>query len=325
MSESNQLGRYLLTLQELARLQGCEVAQLAERFTAEELVSLPGNRRALSFEAVRRYLQQQGHTYRSLVVAHVNLRGGVGKTTSSISLATRAVEYGYRTCLLDLDPQASASLAFNAEAGEGQPIFYDIWPQPAQIEAALVQIDPQLWLLPSSLDNTLLDSALQRPADQKQAVGALCRQLQQLGFDLIVIDAPPALNTAVISTICAVDLLVIPLAADSFSFRGVELTLQEVRSICDAFGVTLPKIQTLLVRYDGREVLNRQALERLQRDYRDYQLPVHIRTSTRLGRVLERRETIFAESRKDPARDDYDAYTRELLSIQLSAFEGALE
>ena len=308
--------RYLLTAAELAKLSGHTLQGLTRILPKERLYHLAGGKLGIPLDEVRAFLEQRGTRYHFTSVAHINLRGGIGKTTSSICLATRAAQYGFKTCLLDLDPQASASLAFAVMADADTALFYDVWQRPAEtLVPALIQVDAALYLLPSSLDNTLLDASLQKPADQKRAVQEVCRVLRAHGFDLVVIDCPPALNTAVISSVCAVDHVVIPMSADAFSFRGLDLTLQEIGSICDAFQLRPPALHTLLTRYNKRESLNAAALERLRNEYAEYQLPMVIRASTALSKALERRETVFADLRQDPAREDYDAYTRHLLGI----------
>ncbi len=250
------------------------------------------------------------------VVAHMNLRGGVGKTTASITLATRAAQYGLRTCLLDLDPQGSASLAFDAVPADGDPIFLDVWADPGRtLPGALVSIQDGLALLPSNLENALLDASLARPTQQKDAVAGVCARLRDLGYDLVVIDCPPALGTAVISTICAADRIVIPCGSDPFSLKGVELTLQEARAIRETFALGDPDVSILYSRYDRREKMADASLEELRGRYNGAVLPTLIRTSTDYAKALGRRETVFASSRPSRAREDYDAYTRRILDL----------
>jgi len=313
---SLEMPTYFLTLRELSKIARQSHQKLMAEFDQTDLYVLPGGKFGLPFNIIRDFLTKRGVNYDFKVIAHMNLRGGIGKTTSAVSLATRAAQYGYKTCILDLDPQASASLTFGLEAGERDLLFYDVWQQPERSLAnALKKVDDHLYLLPSSLDNSLLDAALQRPGDQKKAVTRSCDVLKQQGFDLVVIDCPPALGTAVISSVCAAHDLVIPLANDAFSFRGLDLTLSEIKEICNAFNLDEPTIHTLLVKVDKRESLTKQAITRLQTDYKSYQMPMHIRTSTVFAKVLDEGKTIFARSTQDMAHQDYDHYSRYLLNI----------
>ena len=310
--------RYLLTLTELAKLTKIPYKTLQKNWDKKELIQLSGGKLGIPFDVIRAYLQQKGVDYHFRKLVHLNLRGGVGKTTSSISVATRAVQYGFKTCILDLDPQASASLAFDVIAEDDDPLFYDVWQNPTEtLAGSLKQLDDHLYLLPSSLDNSLLDASLQRPMEQKNAVTKVCDALRDQGFDFVVIDCPPTLGSAVISSICAADELVIPLTCDIFSFRGLELSLQEIHAICETFNIPLPNIYALLVKYSKRKKLYQEALTRLEQDYPDYQLPFYIHTSSHIEHSLKLKQTIFATNRTDPAREDYDRYTRHLLNIQI--------
>jgi len=310
---------YVLTTQELAHVCQCKPHTLVKAFNKTELYHLPGGKLGIPPLLVRAYLQARGVDYSFVVLAHVNMRGGVAKTTSTISLATRAAQYGFKTCILDLDSLGSVSLAFDSAPVGNDLIFHDIWkkPQP-HLPAVLKRIDEFLYLLPSSLDNGLLDTELREPQQQRDAVYNVCKALQQSGFDLIVIDCPPALSAVVISTICAADAIIIPVAGDAFSFTGLDVTLHEIKSICQTFSLELPDVRILPIRYQEHERVSSNALVRLQESYEEFLLPVQIRSSTLFDQALEMRQSVFANARKSPAREDYDQYVRYLLGIDLA-------
>ncbi|MCJ7594163.1 MAG: ParA family protein, partial [Desulfobacterales bacterium] len=184
---------------------------------------------------------------------------------------------------------------------------------------ALKKVRDGLFLLPSSLDNSLLDSVLMNPASQKNAVKDVCRELKKIGFDLVVVDCSPSLNSAVISTVCAAHTLVIPVSSDILSFRGLELTLGEVMSICKSFGLKRPQIKILYTRHDRRERISNEALKRLSKLYQTYLIPAVIRTSTDYSKALEKRVSIFDAGGKTKAKEDYDRYARYILGIEAKA------
>ncbi|MFH1490120.1 MAG: ParA family protein, partial [Pseudomonadota bacterium] len=305
-----------LTISELAELAGRTAGQIHAVWSEKDLAEGTGYAGKIPPKLAREYLSKNGVDYSFRVLAHMNLRGGVGKTTSTVSLAMRASQLGFHTSVLDLDPQGSSSLAFDKIPEDDDPIFYDIWQNASEMtRGSLKEIQESLFILPSSLDNSLLDSALVKPALQKNTVKNVCDELERIGFDLVVVDCPPSLTGAVVSTVCAADVIVIPVCSDTFSFKGLELTLNEVSSICSTFGIREPIVKVLYTKYDRREKISEDALLRLQRDYRDYLIPVVIRTSTEYSKALEKRETIFSTGRKGRAREDYDRYTRTILGL----------
>ena len=305
---------YVVSVEDLAKETGWTVEKVLSQLTPEELVSRVGGRMAVLPEASRRLLKLAGRKFPFRVMTCANLKGGIGKTTTALALATRAASLGYRTVVVDLDPQASASLAFGVEAQEGDAIFLDLWSKPEDhLPGALYQIQPGLSLLPSSLENSLLDSNLVHPSMQKKAVREVTQVLRKAGFDLVVLDCPPSLGAATISALSAADRLIIRVGSDAFSFKGLALTLAELEAIADTFNLPLPERSVLFVRYDQRETIARNALERLRREYKKYLAPKPIRTSSIFGKVLEERTTIFYRARKHPVREDYIAFFRTIL------------
>jgi chromosome partitioning protein len=311
--------KYIITMAELEGLTRQSSKKITLNFSADDqkqLIPLPGYKTGVPSTLVHKYLTNQGLSYTFKVVAFMNLKGGIGKTTSCISTATRAMQYGFKTCILDMDSQGSASVAFDRVPKDDDPIFCDVWQKPDEILMKSIQkIEEHLYILPSSLENGLLDSMLMNPASQKNAVRGVCTTLQQNGFNLAIIDCPPALGTAVISTICAADTIVIPTCGDDFSFKGLELTLNEISSICETFNMPQPEIRILYTKFDRRIKLSLDAAKRLETEYKSYLIPQPIRTSTEFANALQKRETVFATSKKSAAKTDYDFCTRNLLGL----------
>lgn len=307
-----------LTTRELAAVTGLPVEAVESSLGPGRAVSLSSVTRGATADTVRKFLEERGVLYRPRVIAHITMRGGTGKTTATISAAMRAAQYGFRVCILDLDPQGSSTLAFNAAPDEGDPIFYDIWQNPSELlPEALKQIRENLAMLPSSLENALLDASLINPGSQKKAVKGVCEALAECGYDTILIDCPPSLGIAVISTICAADTVVIPVGSDAFSMRGFEITISEIASIRDTFGLPMPEIRILFSRHDRREKVSGDMLDSLRLRYAHLPLTV-IGTSSEFSKALAAGETVFSSFRKSRAREDYDRYVRDILGIGVS-------
>jgi chromosome partitioning protein len=309
-----------LGLKEFADLMGLAPDALLAHLAPAELLRLPGGRRGVARVAaarlVRAALATGGSEAHPDVIAFCNLKGGVGKTTLVIQLAARAAQCGLRVCVLDMDPQASSTLALVGEPADGQPLFIDVWQQPERLlQGALLPVVEGLDMLPSALDNTLLDSQLAHPAQQKRAVRGVCEQLASLGYDLVLIDCPPTLGTAVISTLCAVRQLVIPLCADAFSLKGLRLTLEELGAICDAFALPEPPVRLVFNRHDGRERLHAQTLEALRVSQGTRVMQAVLRVSSQYARALAAGLSVYGPPRQPVAAADMDHCLRELLRI----------
>jgi len=307
---------YWLGAPELATLRGLSVARLLEALPETALRRGRGGQPEIAPPAVRHYLADLGADYHFRVVAHINLKGGVGKTTTAVSLATRAAQYGYRCCLLDLDSQASATLALGVEIDDDHPVFVDLWQRPGELlDSSLCRLQAELAVLPSSLDNALLDVNLMNPSAQKQAVRGVCDELRG-DRDLVIIDCPPSLGAAVVSAACAADIVVIPLGYDAFSRKGLHLTVTEIHEIRRTFGLPEPVIRPLLTFHDRRVTLASERLAELRASFGHALFDHPIRTSTQFARAVETHRSVFAAGGRGPARDDYDAYTRQLLGLE---------
>lgn len=310
---------YILTVAELGDLTGDSEQHLLDAFREHHTVKLGGGKVGIPSQLIRPFLTERGLDYGFRVIAHANLKGGVGKTTSATTLATRAAEYGFKTCILDMDSQASASLAFGVIAADDEPIFIDIWQQAdAMVMGSLREVQEGLSLLPSALENGLLDSSLASPTHQKNAVRGVCEVLRQHGFDLVIVDCPPSLGAAVISTICAADLIIVPVGYDVFSQKGLELTLAEITTICETFGLATPTVRILYTFFDRRVKQSLAVLDELAADHGERLLPVPIRTTTQFAKAANARGTVFADVGRNNSKEDYDRCLRHLLDIDAS-------
>ncbi len=310
--------KYILTLSELSNSSKKFIDKT--NFESNELIELSNKKLVVKPESVRKLLLQNNVKFKFKVISHINLKGGIGKTTSTVSVSSRAAQYGFKTCIIDLDPQGSASLAFNKLPREESDdiIFYDLWQKPEDLLIkSLKKIQDNFFILPSSLENAMLDSSLINPKNLKKAVLNTCRILEKSKFDLVFIDCPPSLGAATISSICASDTVVIPVWNDSFSMKGLDLTLSEIVSISETFNIDPPEVKVLFSKYDKREKISSETIEKLEKRYSNYLIPIYIRTSTEFSKSLRNNETIFASNSKNNAKDDYDMYTKNLLNITI--------
>ena len=263
----------------------------------------------------REILSRAGLLNSARTLSFINLKGGTGKTTSAVTTATRASEFGFRAVVLDLDAQASATFMLAPQEVDQAKPFIEIWDKPTQISDILINVSPELSLLPSSLDNSLLDIHLSKPLSQKTAIRDACSHMHAMGHDLVVIDCPPSLGAGVISAICASDTLVVPTTPDNFSLRGIDLTIEETGAIAETFGLPKPQIKILLTHYDRRIKLSDEVYKHLQDKYADMLIQQPIRISSAYAQAQEQGKTVFQFAKAKKVQADYHALTTELLRL----------
>ena len=313
----NQDLTYALSKRELKRMIDKDPAKFKKAQNLEEVLMESGSH--IDPDIIKKTFRQLGVKYTPVKsIAHLNMRGGIGKTTASLSLATRAVQYGFKTCLVDLDPQASATYALFPRMTADHLVAADIWENPAEsLSESLVEVSRNLFLLPSSLDNSVLDDEWDSPEIQRNAVKKILDAIKTKEIDLIVIDAAPSLSSTVISIIAAIDHIVVPVYSDPFSVRGLEILLTESAQISAAFERQKPEISILFAQFDSRLKLSESVYKSLKKAHPKQLLKTRIRTSTEFSKAIHNQETVFRRNLKHVASMDYDAYVRELLSINV--------
>lgn len=156
-----------------------------------------------------------------------NLKGGVGKTHLSFATAVRLSLYGLKVAILDLDQQGNCTQACGIDA-EKHPILIDVIQRRLKIEDSMVSVLPGIDLLPSRIENAVLDNLFAingLPVDKelKKRIDPLKEK-----YDVIFIDTPPSLGQSVTSASLAADHIIAPLDPEKFSLSGLKVTLEEL-------------------------------------------------------------------------------------------------
>tara|TARA_B110000879_G_scaffold208290_1_gene293592 strand:- start:2678 stop:3667 length:990 start_codon:yes stop_codon:yes gene_type:complete len=247
-----------------------------------------------------------------------NLKGGVGKTHLSFATAVRLSLYGVKVAIIDLDQQGNATQACGIDA-ENHPILFDIIHNKLNIEECMVPVLPGLDILPSRIENAVLDNLIAingLPVDKvlKKRIDALKKH-----YDIIFIDCPPSLGQTVTSASLAADHIIVPVDPERFSLSGLKVTLKELNSnVAEKYDTNLD-ISIILNKFDGRTGLSHTTLAALfnDEDYQKRLFKTFIRTSQELPNSVAKGKTIFDSLRSSTAKEDIDLLTREIIDRSL--------
>ena len=198
------------------------------------------------------------------VMAIINQKGGVGKSTTAINLTAALGELGKQVLLVDLDPQGNSSSGLGIEKSQVRNCVYDVLLNDVAIEDVIIpDVGEGLDLVPATINlagaEVELVSEMARENRLKDAVGSLRGK-----YDYVFIDCPPSLGLLTVNALVAADKLLIPIQCEFYALEGVTKLLDSMKRVKTRLNPTLDIFGVLLTMYDGRTTLSRQVVEEVR-------------------------------------------------------------
>lgn len=201
----------------------------------------------------------------SRILAVVNQKGGVGKTTTAVNLATAMAAVGKSVLLLDFDPQGNASTGLGIPQVERNKTVYDLILGSATVQESVIPTKvPNLKLIPSTMDLTGAELELVNMSQREIRLKKALRD-QESEYEYIIIDCPPSLGLLTLNALVAADSVLIPLQCEFYALEGLSHLLKTVELVKAHLNPELDIQGVVLTMYDRRNKLT----EQIENDVRD--------------------------------------------------------
>lgn len=248
------------------------------------------------------------------IIAMVNQKGGVGKTTSSINMGAALAEYGRRVLMVDFDPQGALSAGFGTSPHELETTVYNVlMERGVKTRDAIVSTHVEnVDLLPANIDLSAAEVQLVNEVAREQVLDRALRQVRD-DYDVIIIDCQPSLGLLTVNALTAAHGVLIPLEAEYFALRAVALLVDTIEKVQDRLNPDLEIDGVLVTMVDLRTLHAREVIARIVEAFGEKVFETVIKRSVKFPDATVAAEPITAYAHKHEGAKAYRQLARELI------------
>lgn len=247
------------------------------------------------------------------IIAVINQKGGVGKTTTSINFSCCLAQRNYKVLLIDLDPQAHSTTGLGIEQDQYNFTINEVLTQKTDTQTAILETEIEnLHIIPShiKLDKTETEITL---GIYKEA--RLYSAIQHLDYDFVVIDCRPSLGALSLNAVYACNFVIVPCEVARYSLDGFSDLLDTIKVIKNNTKIDKNFIKILLTKYDSRKTNSNDWFFEQLTNYSDLLFETRIRQNEALNQASMLQKPICVLDKNSHGAKDYDSLTDEFLKL----------